>query len=225
MIHRESQSRKMRSAANTSSIAVAILLSAIPLKGFADGQASAQPAQQSDPIAVFTDYDLPPSTLEAAWGTVPIIVLARVQSSVVRERVTRGNLPVPYTEHQVIVQEVFKGSELLGAVKSLTVDQSTVEASATLSRAKHESGGRVFKAPEEYVLFLEPLSGRAAFGVAWGAGGAYKVGQTTVDVPGVARKMWGYREEISRHEIISALRGQKALPRSNKRTGATARSF
>jgi hypothetical protein len=201
-------SRTWRPTSHLCEAAAMLALSAMPLRGFAAGQTPTQPPP-TDRVAVFTDYDLPPSTLDAAWSAVPIVVLARIQSSAVRERVTRQHHRVPFTEHQVMVVEVFKGAELIGAAKTLIVNQSTVEKGAAPTTVTHESGGRSFRASEEYVLFLERLPVRAALGIAWGSGGAYKVGATAVEVPGASQKMWGHRDEITRQELVTTLRAKR----------------
>jgi hypothetical protein len=170
---------------------------------------SAQSGQSPPVVAIFTDYELPPSTLDKAWDKVPVIAHVRVQSSTSREKTGPRGLRVPYTEQRVIVLEVFKGAEVIGAAKTLTVNQQTAGHEANARGVTHESGGRAFKTSEEYVLFLEHLPGQSGFGVAWGDGGAYAVDDSTVAVPGVAKKMWLFRDELSRQDFLTTLRTKR----------------
>jgi hypothetical protein len=166
-------------------------------------------AQADQQVRIFTDYELPPGSLDVAWDTVPVIVLARVQSSAQRERVGPRKITVPFTEHHIRVLEVFKGGEFVGSSNVLTINQASADAAPSSSIAKHESGGRVFKSSEEYVFFLERLPGQAALGVAWGAGGAYKVDSMTVAVPDASRRMWHLRDEVTRQEFLDSLRAKR----------------
>ena len=187
----------------------ATLLGVLMLGSTSDSYTLAQRPQDDRLVAVITDYQLPPTTLDAAWDKAPVIVLARVQSSTRREQVGPSQMRMPLTEHQIALVEVFKGAERLGSANTLVITQDSVEESASPSAVTHSSGGRVFKASEEYVFFLEPNPGQTSFGVAWGSGGAYKVGALTVDVPDVARRMWLNRDELGRLELLSALRTKR----------------
>jgi hypothetical protein len=159
---------------------------------------------------VFTDYELPPPSLDAAWKTAPIIVRGTVQASAVRERhAPNAPVPIPITEHRLKVLEVFKGAGLIGPVAELIVEQDTVEPAASPRGVAHGSGGRVFKPSEEYVLFLEGLPGQRALTIAWGPWGAYRMRADTVRVASGADRMWQFRNEISREELLNALRSRR----------------
>jgi hypothetical protein len=175
------------------------------------GSASSAPQQTQDQVVVvITDYELPPATLDAAWKIAPIGVRGQIQSSVVRERAA-GRRPVPLavTEHRVKLLEILKGASAIGTRAELVVAQDTVEASASRMGVPHKGGGGLFKPAEEYVLFLEPLPGQAAFGVVWGGGGSFRLLGDDAIVPGPAQRMWQFREQLTRDEFMHALRSRR----------------
>lgn len=165
---------------------------------------------RADQVVVHTEYELPPATLDRAWDTAPIIVRGRVLTSAVRERPTpHAAVRIPVTEHRVEILEIFKGAPLVGNSSELTVAQDTVEHGRSPSGIAHSSGGELLQPSEEYVLFLERLSAQGTFGVAWGPGGAYRLATDTATVPGSARRMWQSRDEVTRGELLSALRSRR----------------
>jgi hypothetical protein len=84
-------------------------------------------------------------------------------------------VPLAVTEHRVKLLEILKGASAIGTRAELVVAQDTVEASASRMGVPHKGGGGLFKPAEEYVLFLEPLPGQAAFAVVWGGGGSFRL--------------------------------------------------
>ncbi len=171
---------------------------------------SATQETQDQVVAVITDYELPPATLDAAWKIAPIIVRGQVQSSIVRERAApRRPVPRARTEHRVKLLEILKGASVIGTRTELVVAQDTVEAGASSTNIPHKGGGDLFKPSEEYVFFLEPLPGGSAFGVTWGGGGAYRLLGDHAIVPGAAGRMWQFREHLTRDEFLYALRSRR----------------
>lgn len=168
------------------------------------GAMAAQEAKPDPIVAVFTDYELPPRTLDAAWRVAPLIVRVRIESSVRAEMRSAGPFRTPVTEHRVTVLEVFKGAASNDS--ELVVVQDSVEPDGSAGDVRHVSGGRVFRSGEEYVLFLERHPGRSGHGVAWGSGGAYRLDEDNAHVPGVAHHMWQFRAEAWREELLGALR-------------------
>lgn len=224
---RSSRSARIRNGSRALAVAGVLLL---PL---ASATALAQEPDVDPIVAVFTHDELPPATLDLAWQAVPIIVRARVQypqsaqptrsvAIIVRARVQssavreiagpRPGYGVPLTEHRVKLLEIFKGAELLGTARELHVAQESVEAGASPNGVVHKSGGPVFKASEEYVLFLRPF--HPALRIVWGpGGGAYKVGADTVAVPALALRMWQFQDEVPREAFFNTLRMKRDKPR------------
>lgn len=176
------------------------ILASLAMVGSLEAQ---QSGQIGEIVAVYTDHELPPATLEAASSKVAVIARIRILESEVKHKKIGRSTTVPVTEHIVELLEVLKGTTVSSG-NQVTVTQVSVEEGR--SKAKHQSGGRVFRPGEEYVLFLEQPTLGGSLSIAWGAGGAFRLDVDSASIPHPATRMWHYRAHVPRSEFLASIR-------------------
>jgi hypothetical protein len=110
---------------------------------------SQRAAMEERPIAVYTDYELPPTSVEAGWRAVAVVLHVRILSSRPSNRSLGAGVQVSTVEHAVQVVEGFKGERALSA-RTVTFEQ---DVPSMLDGVRHQGTGHIFAAGDEYVVF------------------------------------------------------------------------